>query len=119
MAFISGRAYAAGTPIPIAAHQGVAMFERERVRRPQVAASPGGRGLTPALDSARPDTATAPPAATGFAIGNIAILPPAPRVGPEGGALAPDLAGRIRARQGAGSPLQPTVQREMEAGFGQ
>jgi Domain of unknown function (DUF4157) len=100
------------------------MVERDMMRRPQRRSDPladpatfatpsGGATIEP---SAENGIARAPTA--GFDIGSIAIYPPERPIGPEGGEVSPAIAGRIHAQQGGGAPLEPTVQREMEAGFG-
>ena len=65
------------------------------------------------------DTATPQQSGVAFDIGSIAIYPPEPQVGPEGGNLPPALADRIGARRGGGAPLEPSMRRTMETGFGQ
>lgn len=72
-------------------------------------------GTVPAL-SADSDVSQTPTA--GFDFGSIAIYPPEPQIGPEGGAVGPAIADRIRAQQGGGSPLEATAQRKMETGLG-
>jgi hypothetical protein len=99
------------------------MVERDVTRRPRRRSDPPADPATfatPAGDatiepSADGGIARAPTA--GFDIGSIAIYPPEQPIGPEGGEVSPAIADRIRAQQGGGAPLEPTVQREMEAGF--
>jgi hypothetical protein len=72
-------------------------------------------GAAPAL-SADGGVSHAPTA--GFDFGSAVIHPPQPLIGPEGGAVGPAIADRIRAQQGNGAALELNVQRKMEAGFG-
>ncbi|MGI8483902.1 MAG: eCIS core domain-containing protein [Thermomicrobiales bacterium] len=99
------------------------MFERQLrpMRRPDP--TPFSAAPTPFA----PDATTAPPtkAATpqqsgvGFDIGRIAIFPPEPQIGPGGGAVAPDLTDHIqRSKRAGGAPLEPVIERKMEASFG-
>jgi len=46
------------------------------------------------------------------------VLQAQAEVGREGGALSPDLSGRIQAKRGGGQPLEATVRRGMEGVFG-
>jgi hypothetical protein len=72
--------------------------------------------VTQGTSVARASAAAAPGAAAHFNFGDIAIVPPRPRVGPAGGELDAGLTSHIRAQQG-GSALDPATRGRMEAAF--
>src|ERR1700710_2849800 len=100
------------------------MFTRDMVERPKrhaaSTASSAFRDSFAPGDTPEQDTRSAParPTNAAFDIGRIAIMPPQAQVGPEGGALSPDLSGRVMEQRGRGAPLEPAVQRQMETSFG-
>jgi len=78
----------------------LARKREERLRRQAAEAAAGGASLT-----------TAPTSAAG-------VVQAQAEVGREGGALSPDLSGRIGAKRGGGQPLEATVRQGLEGVFG-
>ena len=103
------------------------MFERAMGAKPQQRSAPAAFSTLPApfasdlrytahaADRRRDATAIR----RSIRYSSIAIHPPEPQVGPEGGNLPPALADRIGARHGGSAPLKPSMRQTMEAGFGQ
>src|SRR3954468_3208663 len=95
------------------------MFERQAIMRPKrqgAQAATASALHAPSAPEAQAGTPSPGPAA-GFDFGSISILPPEPQTGPEGGAVSPTLANRIREQQG-GTPLEPPVRQRMEGTLG-
>lgn len=98
------------------------MFERQANqtlrRRPTPMAAVHTAPAWEATPAPPAEGTTDTPAAAAFDFGSLAIFPPEPRIGPEGGELAPATADRIRGKRGGGAPLDPPVQRRMGNALG-
>src|SRR5262249_32596237 len=100
------------------------MLERQERRPQQAHIPPMARSVLaagPAQDAASNpvvEDAATQPSMIDYHFGSISILPPEPHPGPEGGALSPAVDDHIKAKQGGGAPLAPSVRGRMEGAFG-